>query len=82
MGEKRRKQLECGLKNYVVIPYDNEIARHYGKIVAERERSGKPISCSDAWIAACAVRHRVPLITHNVKDFESIANLKVITEYE
>lgn len=74
--------MEGVLKNYVVIPYDNEIAKYYGKIVAERQRNGKPISCSDAWIAACAVRHHVPIITHNVKDFESILDLKVITEYQ
>ena len=79
-GEKKRKQLETQLRNFVVIPYDHEIARYYGRIAAERRRNGKPISLHDAWIAACAVRHTVPLVTHNVKDFEGINGLKVITE--
>ena len=51
-----------------------------GRILAERQRSGKPMKDNDAWIAACAVRHQVPLITHNAKDFMGISDLQVITE--
>jgi tRNA(fMet)-specific endonuclease VapC len=80
-GQQKRKQLETTLRNFVVIPYDHEIARCYAVIVAERERQGKPITCADAWIAACALRHRVPLVTHNAKDFENITDLHVVTEY-
>jgi tRNA(fMet)-specific endonuclease VapC len=79
-GEKKRKELETTLRNFVVIPYDHEIARCYGKLVAERRRGGKPIAPNDAWIAACTVRHGVPLVTHNPKDFEGITSLEVITE--
>lgn len=79
-GEKRRLQLETTLKNYVVIPYDHEIAKQYGKVLAERERLGRPISFNDAWIAACAIRHKTPFVTHNRKDFESISGLQIITE--
>jgi len=79
-GDKKRKELEITLRNFVVIPYDHEIARCYGRLVAERQRNGEPISANDAWIAACAVRHNVPLITHNAKDFRGISNLNVITE--
>ena len=81
-GEKRRNQLETTLRNFVVIPYDHDIARCYGRIVAGRERKGHPISLSDAWIAACAVRHGVTLVTHNAKDFDAIADLHIITEQE
>ncbi len=79
-GKKKRKELETTLRNFVVIPYDHEIARCYGRLVAERERNGKPIAPNDAWIAACATRHDVPLVTHNAKDFVSITALEVITE--
>jgi predicted nucleic acid-binding protein len=80
-GDSKRKKLETTLRNFVVIPYDHEIARCYGRLVAERKRNGKPIAPNDAWIAACTVRHGVPLVTHNAKDFEGIAALKVITEH-
>lgn len=79
-GENKRKQLETQLRNFVVIPYDHEIARCYGRVADERKRNGKPISLNDAWIAACAVRHAVSLVTHNVKDFEGISGLHIITE--
>ena len=80
-GEEKRKKLETTLRNFVVIPYDHEIARCYGRLVAERKRSGRPISPNDAWIAACTIRHGVPLVTHNAKDFEGITSLTVITEH-
>ena len=79
-GEKRRRTLETNLRNFVVIPYDYEIALCYGKVVAERHRKGRPISDNDAWIAACTVRHGIPLITHNAKDFDSITALQLISE--
>jgi len=79
-GEQRRKELESALRNFVVIPYDYEIAKRYGEIVAQRKRIGKPISFADAWIAACALRHQVTLVTHNAKDFQDIPNLSVITQ--
>ena len=79
-GERKRRALEASLRNFLVIPYDHEIALCYGRLVAERDRRGRPISPNDAWIAACTVRHGVPLVTHNAKDFEDITALQVITE--
>ena len=78
-GKKRRNELEATLRNFVVIPYDDEIARCYGRLVAQRQRDGKPIAPNDGWIAACAVRHAVPLLTHNVRDFRGITGLTMIT---
>lgn len=80
-GEKKRKELETTLRNFVVIPYDHEIARCYGRLVAERTRAGNPIAPNDAWIAACTVRHGVPLVTHNSRHFEGINGIELITEY-
>ena len=79
-GETKRKQLETALRNFVVIPYDHEIARCYGRLVAERKRNGHPIAPNDERIAACTVRHGIPLVTHNAKDFGGITGLRVVTE--
>ncbi|MBA3031164.1 MAG: type II toxin-antitoxin system VapC family toxin [Desulfobacteraceae bacterium] len=79
-GDQKRRQLETTLRNFVVIPYDHEIARCYGRLFAERKRSGKPIEPNDAWIAACTLRHGVPLVTHNDRHFEGISELIVLTE--
>lgn len=79
-GEKRRKNLEQRLQKFIVVNYDNEVAHCYGRLYAERQKAGREILHNDAWIAACAVRHNIPLLTHNAKDFSGISSLKVITE--
>lgn len=81
-GESKRKKLESAIRNYVVIPYDYLVAKTYGEIVAYRKRKGKPVAFADAWIAACAVRHQVPHVTHNGQDFEDIPGLTIIMEVE
>jgi tRNA(fMet)-specific endonuclease VapC len=79
-GPKKRLQLETMLKNFIVIPYDHKIAKIYGFVMAERRRIGRQISCCDAWVASCALRHNIPLVTHNARDFELIPKLQLITE--
>jgi tRNA(fMet)-specific endonuclease VapC len=79
-GARKKNQLETTLRNFVVIPYDNEIAKTYAKVLAQRQGLGRPISSNDAWIAACAIRHTVALISHNAKDFRDIDDLKLITD--
>lgn len=54
----------------VILPFDARAARRYGRIVAGRERNGRPITIADAQIAAiCASRHAT-LATRNIADFE------------
>lgn len=79
-GELKRRALESVLHSLVVVPYDIEVARYYGRIVAHRHKIGRPITSNDAWIAACAVEYSIPLATHNARDFEEIPGLLVKTE--
>ncbi len=78
-GQRRIQELELALRSFVVLPYDNAVAMAWAKICAEREKLGKPISAQDAWVAACTVRHRCLLVTHNAADYVAISNLQVIT---
>jgi predicted nucleic acid-binding protein len=78
-GESRIRQLEIALKNYVVFAFDIEICRLWGEVRAECYRAGRPISSQDAWVAATARQHNLPLVTHNPKDFECVQNIEVIT---
>lgn len=80
-GKPRREKLETMLGNFVVIPYDHEIACCYGRIMTGQRKQRRTIATNDAWIAACAVRHGFPLVRHNAKDFEGVPSLKVITEH-
>ena len=78
-GTKRRLQLEEHLKNFVVLPYNNEIAKVYARVAVERDRVGRPISWPDAWIAATALWHRIPLVSHD-GDFFGITGLELVRE--
>lgn len=80
-GEKKREWLDTILRRFTIIPYDHQIARHYGRLMAERQRMGRTIALNDGWIAACALRHSVPLVTHNARHFEGIFGLRVITQW-
>jgi tRNA(fMet)-specific endonuclease VapC len=79
-GKQKLARLEEQLRAYVVVPYDGELCRQWALICVERQRLGKPISVQDAWIAATAVRHGCPLITHNRDDFADIAGLTIVSE--
>ena len=79
-GESRLAWLEERLRAYVIVPYDSELCRRWAIICVERQRMGKPISAQDAWVAATAVRHGYPLVTHNRDDFAVITGLTVISE--
>lgn len=79
-GRTRRQRLDTQLKTFTIAGYDWETAQQYARIATIRSRLGRPVALHDAWIAACALRHAVPLVTHNAKDFEEIPALRVITE--
>lgn len=79
-GEQKLAQLEERLRAYVVVPYDNELCKQWARVCAERQRLGRPISVQDAWIAATALRHGYPVVTHNHDDFAGITGLDIISE--
>lgn len=71
-------RLEQILKDYVVLPFSPTVCRAWGQIRAERRK--RTISVDDAWIAATAIAHALPLVTHNPDDFSGIQALQIITE--
>ena len=77
-GDLRLAQLEQYLSNYIIIPIDWALCREWAQTRVARQHAGRVISPQDAWIAATALRHDLPLATHNVKDFLEIPNLRLI----
>jgi predicted nucleic acid-binding protein len=74
---KRRTNLAAGSERMFtqlfsgrILPFDEEAARMYAKIMAGREALGRPISQSDAMIAAIARSRDATVATRNTKDFE------------
>ena len=74
-GRQRVEQLESALKHYVVLPFDRDLAWAWARAVATCEDAGQPIASSDAWVAATALRHDMPLMTNNLKHFEAVESL-------
>lgn len=76
-GEKRLRKLDRTVGNYTVFPSTAEICRRWGEVRYQRRK--QPISGEDAWIAATALTHNCPLVTHNPEDFKHIPRLRILT---
>ena len=73
----RKARLEAAVTSVLVEdlqenikPFDAAEASQYALVVCDRERAGRPISTSDAQIAAICRQHRATLATRNTADFE------------
>lgn len=60
-----------------LYPFDEAAAGKYAVIRTQLERQGTPISERDTQIAAIAMANNLTVVTHNVKEFLRIKDLKV-----
>ena len=76
------QRFELRLQSVVVVPYDIEICKVFGELRTLKNPNGsdRTIGTNDLWIAACAKRHSLTLVTNNRRDFENIAGLTIICE--
>lgn len=58
---------------------DEDFPRVYGELLAVLRQRGEPIATMDLLIATAAVRDGAPLVTRNVKDFERVPSLHVLS---
>lgn len=81
-GREQIERFETRLKAAVIVPYDIEVCRKYAELVNLKTESGsaRTIPANDRWIAACALRHSLPLVTNNRKHFKGIPGLRLISE--
>ena len=77
-GKARVDDLNAAIaRRYAVIGWDDATAWEWARAMSIK---GRPIAEGDAWVAAVALRHGIPLVTHNRKHFEGIPGLTVISE--
>ncbi|HEV7239241.1 MAG TPA: type II toxin-antitoxin system VapC family toxin [Thermoanaerobaculia bacterium] len=69
--------LERFFETITGLPFDDRCAEDYGLLREELDRMGTPIGPSDLLIAATARAHRAVLVTHNVREFSRVAELRV-----
>ena len=79
-GDRRRQDLESRLRTCVIEHSSDILASRWAEVMESGRRHGRPISASDAWIAATALHLDVPLITHNRTHFIGIDRLTIISE--
>lgn len=74
-NQQKIKEAEEFLNKVEIILPNIEIAKQSGTIVRNNHYQ---ISFQDAEIAACALYHKLPLLTLNQKDFRKIKGIKLL----
>lgn len=74
---KNHHQLDLFLLSIPVLPYVDECAKHYGKILRDLEVAGTPIGAMDLLIAAHSRAAGLILVTHNTREFNRVPDLVV-----
>ena len=75
-GKRRVDELREEIRQYTVIPYDDALAWEWARLNSIK---GRPIESGDAWIAATALRHHLPLVTHNRRHYLHIPDLQIVS---
>jgi tRNA(fMet)-specific endonuclease VapC len=78
-GQVRIEKLENYLANYETIDPTTTTAIFWARLQVQVRTFGQHIAPGDAWIAATALEHDLVLVTHNVKDFEAVEGLQLLS---
>jgi tRNA(fMet)-specific endonuclease VapC len=63
------------LRHFDVLSVTEETAVTYAALRVALKRSGRPIPANDAWIAALALQHRLPVLSRD-QHFDVVPNLE------
>jgi tRNA(fMet)-specific endonuclease VapC len=64
-GERLRGELEELIAGFSVVPPDAALIRTWATVMDLAARAGRRLDAQDGWIVATAVRHKLPLVTHD-----------------
>jgi tRNA(fMet)-specific endonuclease VapC len=77
-GSKHRAQYEAWLDSHLpefdILPVIEATTIAYATVRIALKRSGRPIPANDAWIAALAVQHGVPILSRD-EHFDAVAGV-------
>jgi predicted nucleic acid-binding protein len=69
---RRLRTLQAARATYVALPVDEGVASAFAELVATARRAGRRPKVQDAWIAATARAHGVPVYTQD-SGFDDLA---------
>jgi tRNA(fMet)-specific endonuclease VapC len=82
MGSRHRKTYEKWLENHLrhfdLLAVTVETTVPYASLRAALKRSGRPIPANDAWIAALAMQHRLPILSRD-EHFDALSGVRRIS---
>ena len=81
-GLSRRALMRGFLSEFVCIFPDIATAETWARLRSAGFKKGRQIELDDAWIAATSLQLQIPLVTNNVKDFESVEGLQILSAAE
>lgn len=67
--------LETHLPQFDVLTVTDDTAAAYAALRVTLRRSGRPIPANDAWIAALALQHRLPVLSRD-RHFDVVPDLE------
>lgn len=72
------QQIEQGLlADLIVLDFDSACAETFGRERGRLLRSGISVNTTDLMIASVALTHDLTLVTHNIKDFQHVDELRM-----
>ncbi|MGP1457745.1 MAG: type II toxin-antitoxin system tRNA(fMet)-specific endonuclease VapC [Treponema sp.] len=75
--EQTTNKIEKFLSPFAIVDFTNEMTYEYAKIRKDLEQAGIKIGANDLFIVATALHENATLITHNMKEFSRVKNLKL-----
>ena len=70
--------LESELGHFDVLAVTQETTAAYADLRVGLKRAGRPIPANDAWIAALALEHRLPILSRD-QHFDAVAGIERVS---
>lgn len=61
-----------------ILDFDSDCSQTYGRLSASLSRRGITVPPFDLMIAAVAIVHDLTVVTHNVRDFTNVPQLRIV----
>jgi tRNA(fMet)-specific endonuclease VapC len=78
-GPARVQRFRAFMDRFATVPSSRDLILKWAEVMIAARLSGRRMEASDAWIAATALLHEAPLITHNPKDYLGVTGLRVVS---